>query len=341
MFDKQEHYRRQIEEIASKKDKLEVRYIKLGKGGNMFATCLENNMLYIGFNTHLDEVRRLSNEARDPSKTELVKKEIHDHWIKKCDKTLGTASNFTNRLLEVAQDQGNTLWFTIENRKLFYGLSDGKELERFEPWVDNGFNSGSAKKMKYGWCNVTINGDVLDISKISGALTKTQATQGTIANISPGPSKYLISLILGEPLELKIKAENARTHLVSLLAEIIKDFQPSEFEVLVDLIFSNSGWKRDGELGGNIKFVDVTLKLPTTGETAGVQVKTKSDKKQAQKYLDEDFRGMGFDKFFYVYHSGSGVHKDDVNYHSWCVKTVAEKSIDAGLTQWIIDRAYR
>ncbi len=209
-------------------------------------------------------------------------------------------------------------------------------------WQDNGFNSGSSKKMKYGWCTVNKEGQVLEVNKLSAALTKTQATQGTISLIQKKAADYFLNHLLGEPFALKERANKAREDLRNSLSEIIKDLQPSEFEVLVDLIFASSGWKRDGELGGNLKFVDVTLMLPSTGETAGVQVKTKTNLKVSQQYINGDYASQGFNKFFYIYHTGEAMKREgDPNYFVWGLLEVADKAIDAGLSKWIIDRAYR
>ncbi|MDA8654085.1 hypothetical protein N9M50_03010 [Alphaproteobacteria bacterium] len=144
----------------------------------------------------------------------------------------------------------------------------------------------------------------LDIDKLSGAFIRTSATQQTIAAIKDKPAPYFMKHLLGRPLKFRERARNSRINLIYNLAVIIRDLQPTKFEVLIDLIFSNSGWKRDGDLGGNIKFTDVTLLLPSTNEKAGVQVKTASEKKKSQSYVDVDYRSQGYDKFFYVYHTG-------------------------------------
>jgi hypothetical protein len=338
----EQRFKDQLDEIEAKREALEVRYIKLGTAGKVAEDCFKNNLLYIGYGTYLPEVREWCNQARDVNKRDLAVDKIQNYWVQKENKTHGTATNFTNSVLSVAEDRGDILWFTVHKRRVYYGLTAGDELERFLPWEKNADNSGSAKRMKFGWCSVNKAGQVLEVNKLSGALTKTQSTQGAIAKIQDKPANYFLNHLLCKPLAIKDRAKKARESLQEDLAEIIKDLQPSEFEVLVDLIFANSGWKRDGELGGNIKFVDVTLMLPSTGETAGVQVKTKTNQDEFQKYLDNDYSAQGFDKFFYVYHTGDlKKPKGDDNLYIWGAMKVAEKAIDAGLSQWVIDRAYQ
>jgi hypothetical protein len=48
---------------------------------------------------------------------------------------------------------------------------------------------------------------------------------------------------------------------------------PRDFETLVDLVFSTSGWRRQGVVGKTQKTLDLDLILPSTGERAFVQVK--------------------------------------------------------------------
>jgi len=338
----EKRFKQQLDEIEAKRDTLEVRYIKLGQGGNKAEKCFENDLLYIGYDTHRPEVREWCNEARDVNKRDLAIHKIQNYWIEKRNKKQGTATNFTNSVLSVAKDQGNVLWFTVHKRLVYYGLTAGDDLERHLCWENIELDPGSAKRMKHGWCSKYKAGHPLEVNKLSGALTKTQSTQGTIAKIQDKPANYFLNHLLCKPLALKDRAKKARETLQEDLAEIIKDLQPTEFEVLVDLIFANSGWKRDGELGGNIKFVDVTLMLPSTGETAGVQVKTETNKRVSQQYINGDYSSQGFDKFFYVYHTGDVKKpKRDDNLYIWGAMEVAEKAIDAGLSQWVIDRAYQ
>ena len=336
----EQRFIQQLQEIKSRREKLIVRYIKLGVRGDLAQDCFDNNLLYIGFWTQLPQVRNWCNEARETDKRDQSILKIRQYIEYEGIKNKSIVTDFTNSVLTVAEDIGNVLWITEHNRNLYYGLTTGEGLESHPDWQDNGPNSGSAKRMKYGWCNCNKAGDILEVNRLSGALTKTAGTKRTIAKIQDKPARYFINHLLGNPLKSRDIATKAMDDLKKSLVEIIQNLRPKEFEVLVDLIFTNSGWKRDGDLGGSIKFVDVTLWLPSTGEKAGVQVKTKTNKSQSQKYIDAKFRDHGFHKFFYVYHTGQAKKPDDDNYFVWDVSEVAKKVIDSGLSQWVIDRSY-
>lgn len=333
----------QIHEIERKSDKLYVKFIRLGEMGARAEECIQNRLLYISYDTDREEVRSFCNNARKKNLREQEFQNIKNYWIYERKKTPQIATNFTNSVLSVSEDSGDVLWFTVHKRLIFYGLTSGGELERYEAWRNNKSNNGSMKKMKYGWFSKDRNGQQLRLDTLSGALTKTQGSRGTISSIQKDVSQYFINTILCKNLNLKTNAKRAKNELQTALIQIIKDLQPSEFETLIDLIFSNSGWKRDGELGGNMKFIDVSMILPSTGERAGAQVKTKTSKAEIQKYLSEA-PGHGFDKFFFIYHTGpdlKSLHRSEDSHYIWDISAVAEKAIDAGLSKWIIDRAYR
>jgi len=203
----EQRFKDQLDEIEAKREALEVRYIKLGAKGKVADDCFKNNLLYIGYGTHLPEVREWCNQARDVNKRDLAVDKIQNYWVQKENKTQGTATNFTNSVLSVAEDQGNILWFTVHERRVYYGLTAGGELERFQPWEKNGDNSGSAKRMEFGWCSVNKAGHALEVNKLSGALTKTQSTQGTIAKIQDKPANYFLNHLLCRPLAIKDRAK--------------------------------------------------------------------------------------------------------------------------------------
>jgi hypothetical protein len=54
--------------------------------------------------------------------------------------------------------------------------------------------------------------------------------------------------------------------------ELMKLLWPGDFETLVDLVFSTSGWRRQGPVGKTQKMLDLDIVLPSTGERAFVQI---------------------------------------------------------------------
>jgi hypothetical protein len=77
-----------------------------------------------------------------------------------------------------------------------------------------------------------------------------------------------------------------------------------DFEMLVDLVFANSGWRRVGQVGKSQKSVDIELMLPTTGERASVQIKSAATKQDLAEYLGPLKDSQAYDRMFFVWHSG-------------------------------------
>ena len=114
-----------------------------------------------------------------------------------------------------------------------------------------------------------------------------------------------------------------------------------DFELLVDLIFSNSGWRRIGQVGKTQKTVDLELMLPTTGERAFVQVKSSAGKRQLADYLSRLEESALYDKMFFVWHSGDvGDVSDAENANVTLLgpEVLARMVFDAGLTSWLRDK---
>jgi hypothetical protein len=100
-------------------------------------------------------------------------------------------------------------------------------------------------------------------------------------------------------------------------------------------VFSTSGWQRQGIVGKTQKTLDLDLVLPSTGERAFVQVKSKTRSAELAKYVGK-LENLGpYDVMFYVFHSGEAKTEDDrVNVIG--PEKLAELVVDAGLANWLI-----
>lgn len=112
-----------------------------------------------------------------------------------------------------------------------------------------------------------------------------------------------------------------------------------DFEILVDLVFSSSGWRRVGQAGGTQKTLDLDLVLPSTGERAFVQIKSRTSQTELDDYL-ERFEAEPSDRMFYVYHTAP----TELTYgnNSGCSligsARLAEMVLDAGLFTWLFKK---
>src|SRR6185312_13507078 len=110
---------------------------------------------------------------------------------------------------------------------------------------------------------------------------------------------------------------------------------PRDFAILVDLVFSTSGWRRLGIVGKTQKTLDLDLMLPSTGERAFVQVKSHTTSAELAKYVGQLDEHGPFDRMLYVFHSGKA-DTDDERVTVIGPEKLAELVLDAGLVNWLI-----
>ena len=106
------------------------------------------------------------------------------------------------------------------------------------------------------------------------------------------------------------------------------------FELLVDLLFTSSGYRRVGVVGKTQTTLDLSLELPITGERAFVQVKSHTDSKELADDIDQIDDGL-YRRMFFVFHSGE-VTTDDERVSVIGPEKLAELVVDAGLVSWLI-----
>jgi len=300
-----------------------VRYIKLGEGGHWEAECLENGVIRLGFGTAAPECYQLCVAGDWAALTET--------WLS-AGKDQGTATRFTNETRLFFQDDGTTLWITFMRERLYWGMVDGGVPA--QPHEDG---QGTWRPLVGGWRCTDASGDLLTKDKLSGALTKLAAYRGTSCDVDV--ATYVTRRINGQRSPEIERAHAAVAEMRASALELMRLLGPKDFELLVDLVFSSSGWRRLGVVGNTQKTLDLDLLLPSTGERAFVQVKSDTNQAELDMYvaafeeMDEDFQRM-----FFVHHTGNAAC-DHPKVTVIGPERVAEMVVDAGLVCWLIRKA--
>lgn len=254
--------------------------------------------------------------------------EIRSDWLK--TKTSATATRFTNETKFFFEDAGDTLWITFVEDRLYWAfLEPGKP----QPYGDG---SSTFRRVAGGWSCHDILGQELVKSNLSGAITKLAAYRGTSCRVDV--EKRLVARINAQKSKDIERALAQYQQLSGALIPLIKSLHPSEFEDLTDLIFSASGWRRLSRVGGTQATTDFDLELPTTGERAFVQVKSSTSQAQFDDYVDR-MQQTSASKMFYVYHTGKVQNGDRDDVIVMDGPRVAKMAVDAGLTDWVIEKA--
>ncbi len=297
-----------------------VRYIKLGRGGDWEEECVRDGIARFGFGSASDERFPL---CRAGKWNELTTSFLE------AGKDKGTATRFTNESRLFFEDDGTTLWITFAREHLYWGFLSHDPAEQHQS------SDGVFRRVVGGWRSTDINGEPLSKNRLSGAINKLAAYRGTTCDVDV--EQYVIRRINGEKTAEVEIANEALREMIEAVVGMLRLLTWHDFETLVGLVFSVSGWRRQGDVGGPQKTIDIEITLPTTGERAFVQVKSSTDQAELDKYVAQ-FETLSYDRMFYIYHSAkkSLAEPDDKTITVVGPLKLAEMVVEAGLVSWLI-----
>lgn len=298
-----------------------VRYIKPGEGGQWLQMAFDSGI--VPFDCYgVDHALCLSGDWGK------VEQELVRSGVKNTKDALRQLRDFYE-LPETA------VWFTIADGRLYWTFAD--------PTVHVAAlaQPGQPKRWrqtKGAWRSESLTGEPLTVANLSSALTKVAAYRQSICTTKA--ATYLLRRIRGEADPLFKRANDFKLEQVQVTLGMIRRLQPDEFEIMVELIFARNGWRRTGSVGGNQADVDVMLEHPVTEETAWVQVKSSCSQSVIDDYRGRFQRNKIASRCFLAVHSPEGqLHRPEVpNFHLWSDIRLAERALDAGLFDWLLQR---
>lgn len=304
-------------------DPAQVRYIKLGPGGEWATQAIADGIVPFGYREIPHEPcltgdwtaarGMLEAAGRSPTGASQGIREIRDFY-------------------ELGAD---TLWVTFAHGHLWWCLADQEVV----PLSDEGpLRPARLRRTRDGWRRDSLKGEALSVHSLSSALTRVASYRMTICRIDQ--VDYLLRRIRGEANPLHVAAGELQDRLHEIAVSMIRNLHWREFETLVDLTFARGGWRRTSLLGENMPDVDLMLEQPVTGERGWVQVKTGTRQSELDDYLDRFERDGSCDHFFFVCHDPKGALnlRDGDHLHLWTELTLAQRAISVGLFDWLIER---
>lgn len=297
-----------------------VRYIKLGPGGAWLRRCVQEGLLELGHRAVPHEV------AAQSSREELAR------YIEAQGRTPGKAKDFAREIADFYQLGEDCLWITIGDGRLWWCFANAE----VEP-VDEEDRGARARQVIGAWSDCDVKGEPLSLSSLSTRLTKVAAYRQTLCRVEA--EDYLlrrINAVIDPAVE---RAKQAQVETIASAAALIERLDWRDFEVLVDLIFAGSGWKRSSAVGGSDQAdTDLVLEQAVTGERAFVQVKSRATAAVLADYVARFKASAGFDRLFFVCHSPSSAlpQPQEAGVHVWLGEQLAEQAVRAGLHSWII-----
>jgi hypothetical protein len=293
-------------------------FIKLGRGGEWENECLSNGTLRFGY-------RETPHDLCLQGKWDAVRQ----FW-KERRGDAGTATRDMTQIRAFYEAGEDDLFITFAGGFMHWCRPSGP----IELLPDNG---RLRRTVAGGWRKTSINNTPLTVDRLSGHLLKVQMFRGTICQIMA--FDYLMRKLNDELLPEVAEAEKAERALMAAVIGLMRRLTWQDFELLVDLTFSSSGWRRVSVVGRTQKTVDFDLVLPSTGERAFVQVKAQTQESNFQEYSDRFAATDAYDKMFFVWHTGE-VRTDDETGNISLIgpDRLAQMVLDAGLTSWLREK---
>ncbi|MFC4271791.1 hypothetical protein GQF03_16490 [Sneathiella chungangensis] len=303
-----------------------AKYIKLGEKGSWEASCIEEGVLRLGYY----EVPHEMALAGDGDA-------IRDLFVARGVSAM-SARGHARQVLDFYQAGPETIWLTFCNGQLWWCQTaspvdfQGSDREQFP-------DGSRARRTMAGWSGTSLEGKPLVMNNLSGRLTRVVGYRQTICDVKGVAFDYLLRKINDRNLPEVETAQAIRNDLWQAVVDLIKLLQWKDFELFVELVFSNSGWRRVSATGGAQKTIDLELVLPLTNETAVVQVKSETSQAELEVYI-EALAGYRADRAFFAYHTASqGLSSDNSDVMVMDVASLADSAIRTGLVDWLIDRA--
>jgi hypothetical protein len=290
-------------------DKDEAYFIKLGEKGEWESECLRDGTLRFGYHATPHNLSLDGDWAA-----------IRQIWMEKRGNP-GVATRDVNQIRIFYEAPVGTLFITFAGSYLYWcKVGDKIELLSDGSRVRNTFD---------GWHNTT--------DRLSGNLLKVQMFRGTICKVRP--TDYLLRKLRDQLPPQLVEAEEAEHRLKNAIIGLMSLLTWQDFESLVDLIFSSSGWRRISRVGGTQKTVDIELVLPTTSQRAFVQIKSEASASSLSDYSEQFESTDAFDRMFFVWHTGNiGTNEASKQITLVGPEELARMVLDAGVLSWLREK---
>ncbi len=294
-------------------------YIKLGRGGKWEQSSITESKLRLGWG-HQD-VQDINRGDWEKIREQLLHESKHK----------GIATRDFNALWLITESNSEDLWITFFQGTMYWCKLGPKEI----------FQDDKSKYRQVidKWSNQDIRGNILEINNLPGVLSKYQAFRGTVCKVRELDTlKRSINAVPSYEYNDIAKCEKA---LVNSVEKGVRKLHWKDFETFVDLIFRESGWRRTSMVGGTMKFTDLELEDPITGDKYQVQIKSQASWKEFEYYVSQ-FNPQLHRKLYFVVHSPdkklSEIQKQLRNIELILPNRLSEMVVHLGLVNWLMSK---
>lgn len=300
-------------------------YVKLGRGGEWEERSIKEGRIRIGWRYLTLEDIHTWREEKIREKTRLRREQ------EGLPPNKAAVAKECNALKLIVRSTPEDVWITFHASHLWWCrvAEDGvreDEISRYRRVIDK-------------WSNTDAEGNPLVTNQIPGSIARLQRFQGTICRVRAADD--LRRLLNKQASEVSRAISEAKKALVARVGQGLKRLHWKDFETLVDLIFRDAGWHRISSVGKSMKYVDMELKEPITGELYQVQVKSAATARVFADYAEKFSRGT-FRKLYFVIHTPEGEDWGSLptypDVELILPDRLAEMIVDAGLTNWLLNK---
>lgn len=302
-------------------------YIKLGERGAWEEDSINTGKIRIGWSdTKLEDIQK--------GNWDKIKKEIQEDFRDR-NKKKGATQDF-NALKNIYDADSNTVFVTFHSSKLWWcRVKDEARKERIKE-----DNLSKYREVDGKWSDQDVVEKVLLSNQIPGNVSQLQRFPATCCKV--GEIDHLRRLINAEHSPEYKSISEAKKELISRVGAGIKLLHWKDFEILVDLVFSQAGWRRVSVLGETMKFFDLVLEEPITNDLYGVQIKSAATSGDFKNYA-ERFTNGEFKRLYFVVHSTddeklSENSKDYKHVELIFADELAKMVVDGGLVGWLMEK---
>lgn len=301
-------------------------YVKLGRGDEWAEDSIQNGLIRIGWREQtIDDI----NNWRESVIREKILSARKQRGL---PISKVAVSNEVSALSKIVHSTPDDVWIAFHRSYMWWCRVAETEIEEDD--------TSKYRKVEGEWHNVDIKGTLLIIDRIPGRLSTIQRFSGTICSLDETKVDDLRRLLNDQPSAEFQSISRAKKDLIQQVEKGLSLLHWKDFEILVDLIFRNAGWRRVSVIGESMKYVDMELEEPITGDLYQVQVKSDANiadfKKYAEQFTEGDFR-----RLYFVVHNSKAKWEDAPQYKSVELilqEQLAQMVVDFGLVNWLLKR---
>jgi hypothetical protein len=303
-----------------------VRYVKNGSSSKWWPAAEAGRQIHFGWWFIPRELLRKGDLSG-------IKNCIQDQY-----KNRGAATADFNAIRLVLENPSRQTWVTFEDGYLWWctvrdgiTVNEDKDTEKTKGsfWLN----------CDLPWSKHSVGRRLLARSELPGSVGAVAGFRATICE--PKASADILRVIQDREDSDAIAATQARNAYTTAIEKLIKRLHPNDFELLIDLILTRTGWFRLAKRGGVIEGTDIEAGNVTTNEIAFVQVKSQAGQSQLDEYIKKyQARRDYFQRMIFAVHSPTQMLEGpaDSTIQVWAGERIAQLAVQLGLGEWIAHR---